>query len=140
MCKIWNGNVSREFFRYRGLTRYEENDLGPVYGHQWRHFNAPYYTSKFNYQGLGVDQLNLVVKQLKNDRNSRRIIMSVNQNPCQLNEMALPPCHVLSQFHVVDDDKLICTLYQRSADVGLGLPFNIASYGFLTHILAHHCD
>ena len=135
--KIWNGNASREFLDSRGL-RYEENDLGPIYGHQWRHFNAPYYTSKFNYRGMGVDQLNWVVEQLKNDKYSRRIIMSA-WNPCQLNEMALPPCHVLSQFHVVDEDKLICTLYQRSADVGLGLPFNIASYSFLTHILAHHC-
>ena len=135
--KIWNDNASREFLDSRGL-RYEENDLGPIYGHQWRHFNAPYYTSKFNYRGMGVDQLNWVVEQLKNDKYSRRIIMSA-WNPCQLNEMALPPCHVLSQFHVVDEDKLICTLYQRSADVGLGLPFNIASYSFLTHILAHHC-
>ena len=135
--KIWNGNASREFLDSRGL-RYEENDLGPIYGHQWRHFNAPYYTRKFNYRGMGVDQLNWVVNQLKNDKNSRRIILSA-WNPCQLNEMALPPCHVMSQFHVVNDDKLICTLYQRSADVGLGLPFNIASYSFLTHILAHHC-
>ena len=136
--KIWNDNASREFLDSRGLTRLQENDLGPVYGHQWRHFNAPYYTSKFNYKGMGVDQLNSVVYKLKNDKYTRRNIMSA-WNPCQLNEMALPPCHVLSQFHVVDEDKLICTLYQRSADVGLGLPFNIASYSFLTHILAHHC-
>ncbi len=136
--KIWNDNASREFLDSRGLTRLKEGDLGPVYGHQWRHFNAPYYTSKFNYRGIGVDQLNKVVYDLKNDKYSRRNIMSA-WNPCQLNEMALPPCHVLSQFHVVDEDKLICTLYQRSADVGLGLPFNIASYSFLTHILAHHC-
>ena len=136
--KIWNDNASREFLDSRGLTRLKENDLGPVYGHQWRHFNAPYYTSKYNYGGMGVDQLNRVVYDLKNDKYSRRNIMSA-WNPCQLNEMALPPCHVLSQFHVVDEDKLICTLYQRSADVGLGLPFNIASYSFLTHILAHHC-
>lgn len=136
--KIWNDNASREFLDSRGLTRMKENDLGPVYGHQWRHFNAPYYTSKYNYGGMGVDQLSRVVKDLKNDKYSRRIIMSA-WNPCQLNEMALPPCHVLSQFHVVGEDKLICTLYQRSADVGLGLPFNIASYSFLTHILAHHC-
>ncbi len=135
--KIWNGNASREFLDSRGL-RYAENDLGPIYGHQWRHFNAQYYTSKFNYRGIGVDQLNKVVNDLKHDKYSRRNIMSA-WNPCQLNEMALPPCHVLSQFHVVDEDKLICTMYQRSADVGLGLPFNIASYSFLTHILAHHC-
>jgi thymidylate synthase len=61
-------------------------------------------------------------------------------NPTQLSEMALPPCHVLSQYHVTDDNKLTCTVYQRSADLGLGLPFNIASYSFLTHLLAHHCD
>jgi len=136
--KIWNDNGTREFLDSRGLERYKEDDLGPVYGHQWRHFNAPYYTSKFNYKGMGVDQLNNVVTQLKNEKNSRRIIMSA-WNPCQLNDMALPPCHVLSQFHVVDNNKLICTMYQRSADIGLGLPFNIASYSFLTHILAHHC-
>ena len=65
--KIWNDNASREFLDSRGL-RYEENDLGPIYGHQWRHFNAPYYTSKFNYRGMGVDQLNWVVEQLKNDK------------------------------------------------------------------------
>ena len=61
-------------------------------------------------------------------------------NPCQIDEMALPPCHVLCQFSVTDGDKLSCNLYQRSGDVGLGVPFNIASYAFLTHIIAHHCD
>ena len=136
--KIWDANANNDFKRKQGIWYEDENDLGPIYGHQWRHFNAPYYTSKFNYKGMGVDQLNKVVLDLKNDKYSRRNIMCA-WNPCQLNEMALPPCHVLSQFHVVDEDKLICTLYQRSADVGLGLPFNIASYSFLTHILAHHC-
>ena len=78
---------------------------------------------------------------LKNEetRNSRRILMSA-WNPCQIPQMALPPCHVLSQFHVTEGNKLSCSVYQRSADVGLGLPFNIASYSFLTHLLAKHCD
>jgi len=136
---IWNENASREFLDSRKLN-YREGDLGPIYGFQWRHFNAPYYSSGYNYNGIGVDQLETIVKNLKDEekRNSRRMILTA-WNPCQLSQMALPPCHVLSQFHVVDNDKLICTLYQRSADVGLGLPFNIASYSFLTHILAHHC-
>ena len=134
---IWNKNASKEFLEERRL-RYEEDDLGPIYGHQWRHFNAPYYNSNFNYKGNGVDQLNMVIKKLEEDSSSRRIIMSA-WNPCQLKEMALPPCHVLSQFHVTNGNKLTCTMYQRSADLGLGLPFNIASYGYLTHLLAHHC-
>ena len=135
--KIWNKNASKEFLEGRGL-RYEEDDLGPVYGHQWRFFNAPYYNCNFNYKGNGVDQLNMVIKKLQEDKSSRRILMSA-WNPCQLNEMALPPCHVLSQYHVTNGNKLTCTMYQRSADLGLGLPFNIASYGYLTHLLAHHC-
>lgn len=136
---IWDGNSSREFLDSRGLN-YREGDLGPIYGHQWRHFNARYYAADYNCDGIGVDQLEMLVRNLKDPekRNSRRMILTA-WNPCQLSQMALPPCHVLSQFHVVDDDKLICTLYQRSADVGLGLPFNIASYSFLTHIMAHHC-
>jgi len=136
---IWDANATREFLDSRGL-KYREGDLGPIYGHQWRHFNAHYYAANYNHTGIGVDQLGQLVRNLKDTekRNSRRMILTA-WNPCQLSEMALPPCHVLSQFHVVDDDKLICTVYQRSADVGLGLPFNIASYSFLTHILAHHC-
>ena len=138
--KIWNANGTREFLDSRGLIDNVVDDLGPIYGHQWRHFNAPYFDCDYQYGNHGVDQLQNVVDALSEaeHRKSRRIIMSA-WNPCQLDQMALPPCHVLSQFHVVDEDKLICTMYQRSADVGLGLPFNIASYSFLTHILAHHC-
>ena len=137
--KIWDGNASREFLDSRGLNHLEEGDLGPVYGHQWRHFNAEYKTRHDDYSGKGVDQLQYVIDRLKDPekRSSRRIIMSA-WNPCQLNEMALPPCHVLCQFNVIGD-KLSCSLYQRSGDVGLGVPFNIASYSFLTHLLAKHC-
>ena len=122
--KIWNKNASKEFLEGRGL-RYKENDLGPVYGHQWRHFNASYYTSRYDYKGMGVDQLSRVVDQLKSEPYSRRIILSA-WNPCQIEEMALPPCHILSQFHVTESNKLSCTMYQRSADLGLGLPFNLS--------------
>jgi thymidylate synthase len=137
---IWNGNASKEFLNSRGLSHYRENDLGPVYGHQWRHFNAPYKTCDDDYSGKGVDQLKYIIDQLrdKEGRHSRRLVMTA-WNPCQLDEMALPPCHILSQFHVSDGNKLSCSLYQRSGDVGLGVPFNIASYSFLTHILADLC-
>jgi thymidylate synthase len=138
--KIWNGNGSRDFLDSRGLQHLKEGDLGAVYGHQWRFFNAPYETCDTDYTGKGVDQLQYIIDNLKNPetRNSRRLLMSA-WNPCQLDEMALPPCHVLIQFNVVDGDKLSCALYQRSGDVGLGVPFNIASYSFLTHIIANHC-
>lgn len=137
--KIWNGNATRDFLDSRGLTNLEENDLGPVYGHQWRFFNAPYKTYADDYNGEGVDQLQNIINMLKNPqtRHSRRIIMSA-WNPCQLDEMALPPCHVMCQFNVTEN-KLSCSMYQRSGDVGLGVPFNIASYSFLTHLIAHHC-
>jgi thymidylate synthase len=137
---IWNDNASRDFLDERGLYHLRENDLGPVYGHQWRHFNAPYTTCDADYSGKGVDQLAYIISILKNPetRSCRRLVMSA-WNPNQLNEMALPPCHILSQFNVVDGDKLTCSLYQRSGDVGLGVPFNIASYCFLTHLIAKHC-
>tara|TARA_Y100001958_G_C21206617_1_gene532656 strand:+ start:110 stop:1027 length:918 start_codon:yes stop_codon:yes gene_type:complete len=139
--KIWNGNASREFLDSRNLHHLAENDLGPVYGHQWRHFNAYYKTCEDDYSGEGVDQLQYIIDHLKNPetRTSRRLVMSA-WNPVQLDEMALPPCHVLVQFNVTDKNKLSCSLYQRSGDVGLGVPFNIASYSFLTHIIAKHCD
>ena len=138
---IWDANASREFLDSRGLTERLENDLGPVYGHQWRHFNAPYQTCDTDYTGKGIDQLQNIINDLKNEktRSSRRLIMSA-WNPQQLDEMALPPCHVLVQFNVREGKYLSCALYQRSGDVGLGVPFNIASYSFLTHIIAKHCD
>ena len=137
---IWDANATREFLDSRGLTENEENDLGPVYGHQWRHFNAPYSNCHENYDGLGIDQLQNIINMLNDpeQRTSRRLVLSA-WNPCQLDEMALPPCHVLMQFYVKEDKYLSCCLYQRSGDVGLGVPFNIASYSFLTHIIAHHC-
>lgn len=138
--KIWNGNASREFLDSRGLTNLQENDLGPVYGHQWRFFNAPYNDCNSDYSEKGVDQLDNIIKMLKDpeQRTSRRMIISA-WNPCQIDEMALPPCHILMQFNVLNGNKLSCNLYQRSGDVGLGVPFNIASYSFLTHLLANHC-
>lgn len=139
--KIWNENASREFLDSRGLQHMEEDDLGPVYGHQWRFFNAPYDNCRTDYTNKGVDQLKYIIDSLKNPntRTSRRLIMSA-WNPQQLDQMALPPCHVLAQFNVFDHDKLSVALYQRSGDVGLGVPFNIASYAFLTHLIAHHCN
>jgi len=137
---IWDANSTRSFLDSAGLHHLNENDLGPIYGHQWRHFNAPYINCETDYTGQGVDQLANVIALLKDpeQRTSRRIVMSA-WNPQQLNEMALPPCHVLVQFNVTNGTKLSCSLYQRSGDVGLGVPFNIASYSLLTHLLAHHC-
>ena len=139
--KIWNGNASREFLDSVGLTQRKEDDLGPIYGFQWRHFNAEYTDCNANYDNTGIDQLQYIIDSLKDPekRTSRRLIMTA-WNPCQLDEMALPPCHVLCQFSVTDNVKLTCNLYQRSGDIGLGVPFNIASYAFLTHIIAHHCN
>ena len=139
--KIWDANASRSFLDSRGLYHLEENDLGPVYGHQWRHFNAPYETCHTDYSGKGVDQLQNIIDTLKDpsQHTSRRLVMSA-WNPCQIDEMALPPCHVLVQFKVRDHKFLSCSLYQRSGDIGLGIPFNIASYSFLTHLIARHCE
>jgi len=137
---IWNGNSTRDFLDSRGLYERSVGDLGPVYGFQWRHFNATYTNSKADYTGKGVDQLQTIIDDLKNEdtRNSRRHIMTA-WNPCQLDEMALPPCHMTCQFNVRENQYLSCALFQRSNDIGLGAPFNIASYSLLTHILAKHC-
>ncbi|AVQ88174.1 MULTISPECIES: thymidylate synthase [Plesiomonas] len=108
----------------------ENGDLGPVYGKQWRAWGAA--------DGRTIDQLSTVVQQLKQDPDSRRIIVSA-WNVGELDQMALMPCHALFQFYVANG-KLSCQLYQRSCDVFLGLPFNIASYALLTHMLAQQCD
>jgi len=138
--RIWDANASRDFLDSRNLQHLEENDLGPVYGHQWRHFNAPYQDCNTDYTGKGTDQIQYIINCLNDpvERYSRRLVMSA-WNPQQLDEMALPPCHILAQFNVIGN-KLSCSLYQRSGDVGLGVPFNIASYSFLTHIIAKHCN
>lgn len=137
--KIWNGNASEEFKKSRGLDYKNKGDLGPIYGHQWRHFNAEYKDCKTDYSNQGIDQLQNIINSLNDpeERFSRRLLMS-SWNPCQLDEMVLPPCHVLTQFHVNKKNELSCMLYQRSGDVGLGIPFNMASYGILTCLLAQH--
>tara|TARA_Y100000817_G_C16862364_1_gene546420 strand:+ start:1174 stop:2628 length:1455 start_codon:yes stop_codon:yes gene_type:complete len=133
---IWSQNSTREFLDSRGLS-YEEGDLGPVYGFQWRHSGAEYVDCHTDYTGQGIDQLKNVIHLIQTEPNSRRIIMNA-WNPSDLDKMALPPCHVMSQFHVdTINNTLNCQLYQRSGDMFLGVPFNIASYSFLLHIIAN---
>ena len=108
----------------------EDGNLGPVYGVQWRSWPAP--------DGSSIDQIGQVVQQLKEDPDSRRIIVSA-WNVGEIDRMALPPCHCLFQFYVAEG-RLSCQLYQRSCDIFLGVPFNIASYALLTHMLAQQCD
>ena len=138
---IWDANTTREFLDSRGLTDLPEGCIGPGYGWQWRHFNGEYNpTQKMDDTNAGIDQLQQIIDALKDpsQRTSRRLVMSA-WNPCQLEQMALPPCHILCQFNVHEGNKLSCAMYQRSVDIMLGAPFNIASYAFLTHLLAKHC-
>jgi len=135
---IWDGNGSREYLDSIGLNHREVNDLGPVYGFQWRHFNAEYTDMHADYTGKGVDQLAEVIHKIKNNPNDRRILLTA-WNPAALKEMALPPCHMFCQFYVANGE-LSCQMYQRSCDMGLGVPFNIASYSLLTCMIAQVCD
>lgn len=149
--KIWDGNGSREYLDSIGLTERATGDLGPVYGFQWRHFGAEYTDCHADYAGKGVDQLAEVVRKLRESPYDRRIILSA-WNPADLKIMALPPCHMFAQFYVsfpataptrADGSKqgtLHTLLYQRSNDMGLGVPFNIASYALLAHMLARTTD
>lgn len=137
---IWDKDGSSETIQRLGFDPFErkEGDLGPVYGFQWRHFGAEYINCKTDYTGKGIDQLRKCIEQIKNNPDSRRIVMTA-WNPSQLKQMNLPPCHILCQFYVCDG-RLSCSMYQRSADIGLGVPFNIASYSLLTHLIANECD
>lgn len=132
---IWDGNSSREFLDSIGLTNYETGDCGPIYGFNFRHYGAEYVDCHGDYNGLGYDQLQNIINLIKTNPDSRRILINL-WNPCDLNKVVLPPCHVLYQFWVYNG-KISCNLYQRSGDIGLGVPFNIASASLLTYIIAH---
>ena len=134
---LWflNGDTNIKYLNDNGVRIWDEwaddeGNLGPVYGHQWRSWSAP--------DGSTIDQISLLIDQIKNSPDSRRLIVSA-WNVSEVNKMALPPCHTLFQFYVADGT-LSCQLYQRSADIFLGVPFNIASYALLTMMIAQACD
>lgn len=134
---LWflRGDTNIKYLHENGVTIWDEwadenGDLGPIYGYQWRSWPTP--------DGKHIDQIAQVVEEIKKNPNSRRLIVTA-WNPAQIHEMALPPCHVLFQFYVANDF-LSCHLYQRSGDVFLGVPFNIASYSLLTMMIAQVCD
>ena len=134
---LWflRGDTNVAWLREHGVTIWDEwadeqGELGPVYGKQWRSWLAP--------DGRTIDQIAQAIEQLRSNPNSRRIMVSA-WNVGELEKMALMPCHALFQFYVANG-RLSCQLYQRSADVFLGVPFNIASYALLTHMMAQQCD
>lgn len=137
--KIWQKNTSKAEIAKRGLP-YDEGDMGPGYSYQWRHWGAEYKGCDTDYTGQGIDQLAILIKNIREDPHSRRHILSA-WNVSQLDQMLLPPCHLLAQFNVSSDRKwLDCQLYQRSGDLFLGVPFNITSYALLTAMIAHICQ
>ena len=133
---LWfiSGDTNIGYLRENGVTIWDEwadehGNLGPVYGHQWRSWSCP--------NGKAIDQLSEVINLIQHNPNSRRMLVTA-WNPAEVDQMALPPCHCLFQFYVANG-KLSCQLYQRSADVFLGVPFNIASYALLTMMIAQVC-
>ena len=133
---LWflQGDTNIRYLKENGVSIWDEwadeaGNLGPVYGYQWRSWPAP--------DGQHIDQIATVIEQIKSNPNSRRMIVSA-WNPALVDDMALPPCHAMFQFYVADG-KLSCQLYQRSADIFLGVPFNIASYALLTMMVAQVC-
>ncbi len=134
---LWflQGDTNIKYLQDNGVRIWDEwadenGDLGPVYGYQWRNWPAP--------NGESIDQISKLIEMIKSNPDSRRLIVSA-RNPALVDDMALPPCHALFQFYVADG-KLSCQLYQRSADIFLGVPFNIASYALLTMMVAQVCD
>lgn len=134
---LWflRGDSNVRWLRERGVTIWDEwadaqGELGPVYGVQWRSWPTP--------DGRHIDQISQLLEQIRQNPDSRRLLVSA-WNVGEIANMALPPCHALFQFYVADG-KLSCQLYQRSADIFLGVPFNIASYALLTHMVAQQCD
>lgn len=135
---IWNANTTRAYLDSVGLDHYAEGDCGPIYGYQWRRFGAPYRGCDAAASDEGVDQLQTCIDLIRDCPQSRRIFMSA-WNPLQLDEMCLPPCHISYQFHVDEEtNELSCMMYQRSGDLFLGIPFNIASVALLVYLIAHH--
>jgi thymidylate synthase len=133
--RIWKGNSSKEFIERQGLN-WREGDLGPIYGHQFRHAGAKYTGADSIYDGLGIDQLANLVNSLKKNPQSRRHIVT-SWSAADIDHMALPPCHSLPiQCYVSNDGHLDLTMYQRSGDLFLGVPFNIASTALLLHELS----
>ncbi len=145
------GHTDNAWLRERGVTIWDEwstaeqcarfgrraGDLGPIYGHQWRNFGATE-NADGTFQNDGVDQISALIDEIRRNPASRRLIVT-GWNPAEANRVALPPCHTLFQFHVSGNGRLSCQLYQRSADLFLGVPFNIASYALLTHMIAQVC-
>lgn len=134
---LWflQGDTNIAYLKENGVSIWDEwadeqGNLGPVYGYQWRSWPKP--------DGGSIDQISNLIQQIKTNPDSRRLIVSA-WNPALVDQMALPPCHCLFQFYVADG-RLSCQLYQRSADIFLGVPFNIASYALLTHMIAQVCD
>ncbi len=134
---LWflQGDTNIRYLQKHGVKIWDEwadenGNLGPVYGHQWRSWSAP--------NGETIDQIQQLIHQIKTTPDSRRLLVSA-WNVADIPQMKLPPCHALFQFYVAEG-RLSCQLYQRSADIFLGVPFNIASYALLTHMIAHQCD
>lgn len=135
--KIWTGNTSREFLDSVGLTHYKEGDLGTSYSFQFKHYGAEYKGMDADYSGQGIDQFEQLINDIIKNRFSRRLLMTT-YNPTQLKQGPLPPCHGLTiQFGIENDTELCCHMTQRSADFVLGVPFNIASYALMLHIIVN---
>jgi len=139
---IWTANAEADYWKSKAKF---DGDLGRVYGVQWRDWRKSVTSEKKQFKGIeytqynaSVDQVTKLISDIKRDPTSRRHILTA-WNPGELDNMALPPCHVMSQFYV-NNGELSCQMYQRSADMFLGVPFNIASYSLLTHMIAHACD